>query len=573
MDRKLAAVLAADIVGYSALMDRDEAGTFSRVKKVIADIIAPTIAGHHGRIIKLMGDGVLAEFSSTVNAISSAIEVQAKLAEAAAGSREDDALVMRIGINLGDIIVDGDDIFGDGVNIAARLEALADPGGICISGTAFDTVDGKLECDFEDIGPQQVKNIAKPVRAFRIALSEKSADPPKPARERSIGVLPFDNMSGDPEQGYFSDGISEDVITDLSRIPNLFVAARNSSFVFRDKSSDIREVSRLLNVRYILEGSVRKAGNRVRISAQLIDGKTGGHIWADRYDRELEDIFAIQDEITNCIVDALSSALALKAPSSEKEIASVDPVAYDYALRARHLSYQYSRETNREAMRLFELAIATDPSLGLAYCGLSMNLNLAVMNGWLGTEKLYDAQLAAQKAVDLGPDDATARRVLALAKMWKNDLDGALKEADRAVSIAPNVAEVHATRGYILSYLGRSAEAVREIRTAITLDPLHPAIWLHFLAHAHYLNGDYGIAAELLERRIRREPQTDISRALLASCLGQSGKFEEAMHAWAELKKVNPDYSITEKARLLPYRRKQDWQSIVDGLAKAGINT
>jgi adenylate cyclase len=571
LERRLAAILAADVVGYSKLMAEDEESTLAQLKAHRANLFDPKIAEHNGRIIKLMGDGTLVEFASVVDAVNCAIAIQTAVAET------EDSIRLRIGINLGDVIVDGDDIYGDGVNIAARLEALATPEGVCISDLVYQSIRSKTDVAFVDVGEQELKNIEEPIRIWQwsqqaATSADSTISKPLELRDKpSIAVLPFDNLSGDPEQVYFSDGISEDVITDLSKIKSLFVAARNSTFAYRGKSIDLRNLSRVLNVQYILEGSVRRVGDRVRITAQLIDGKTGGHIWADRYDRDLQDIFAIQDEITGKIVGALSQALEIVPAKIIDPASQVNAKAYDYVLRARYLTYQFTREASADATALFKKAIDIDSSFGMAYWGLSINLNVAVTSGWIGDENSEDARKAALTAVRLAPTDVKARRALALSLLWQKELDMALAEMEEAISISPSTPELYATRGYILSYLGHTERAVTNIKTAIELDSHFPDIWLHFLGHALYLNRDFEAAADQLESRIRRQPQTDISRALLAACYGQLGRQNQAQAVWHELKQINPNYSLEEKQRILPYRRSQDWDLIIEGIRKAGI--
>lgn len=583
MERRLAAIFAADVVGYSKLMAADEAGTLAALQLHRREQFDPVVAEYNGRIVKLMGDGTLVEFPSVVQAVEAAIAIQTALAD------DNGPIKLRMGINLGDVMVEGEDIYGDGVNIAARLETLAEPGAVCVSDMVYQNICTKLDVVFEDLGERDLKNIAQPVRVWRWQRTGVNTTPTdaashtaspasniaisaKELRDKpSIAVLPFDNMSGDREQDYFSDGISEDVITDLSKIPSLLVAARNSTFAFRGGSVDLREVSSVLNVQYILEGSVRRAGNRVRITAQLIDCKTGGHIWADRYDRELEDIFAIQDEITSEIVGALSQALEIAPAKSGKPVSQVNAEAYDYALRGRYLTYLFTREASVEATELFEKAIEIDPEFGMAYWALSINLNTAVTNGWIGSENFDRAKNAAQTAVHLAPTDVKAKRALALTWLWQKDLDQAQKELVEAIAISPSTPELYATLGYVLSYLGQSEVAVSNLETAIELDRHFPEIWLHFLGHALYLNREFEAAAVQLESRIRRQPRTDISRALLAACYGQLGRANEAQNIWHELKQINPDYSLEEKKRILPYRRSQDWQLIIEGIGKAGI--
>ena len=387
--RRLAAILAADVVGYSGLMEADETGTLARLKLLRRDIIDPSIASHSGRIVKLMGDGALVEFASAVDAVTCAVEIQNSVHDHNAGQARDDGIRFRIGINVGDIIVDGDDIYGDGVNIAARLEALAEPGGIFISRTAADQVRDKVPIRIEDRGDFTVKNIARPIQVFCVMINEgpSAAGPAQGVlsaapKKLSIAVLPFANMSGGVEQEYFADGISEDIITALSKLSQLFVIARNSSFTFKGRNVNVQEVGRSLGVRYVLEGSVRKSGNRVRITAQLIDATSGGHLWAERFDRDLTDIFAVRDDVTQQIVDALALNLTegdrlRLAPEHTR-----NTEAYDCFLHGRELWHRLTKETNIAARDLLQRAIELDPKFASAHAFLALTHGLDYLNKW-----------------------------------------------------------------------------------------------------------------------------------------------------------------------------------------------
>ena len=374
--RRLAAILAADVVGYSCLMGIDKSGTLGALKAHLGELVEPSIAAHHGRIVKTTGDGVLAEFASVVDAVQCSVEVQTAMATRKAGLAEDRRIEFRIGINLGDVIVEGEDIYGDGVNVAARLEGLAEPGGICISRAARDQVRDKLSLDLKDLGEQAVKNIARPVRAFNVRLEApvpaSLEEAPKLPDKPSIAVLPFDNMSGDPEQEYFSDGIAEDIITDLSKVSGLFVIARNSSFAYKGKSPNVRDVCRELGVRTVLEGSVRKAGNRVRINAQLIDGQDGGHLWAEHFDRDLDDIFAVQDEVTHEIVAALKVQLKPDERTRIGRGGTGNMEAHDLCLKARERAQQFTANADAEARTMLERAVALDLDFTVAHAELAL---------------------------------------------------------------------------------------------------------------------------------------------------------------------------------------------------------
>jgi adenylate cyclase len=519
-----------------------------------------------GRVVKLTGDGFLAEFPTVQDAVNCTIQLQDGLVSS--------ALKFRIGVNLGDIIDDGRDIHGEGVNVAARIEALAEPGGICISGMVYESVRNRIDADYRDMGEQMVKNVSAPVRVYALGLAAAPVAPPPKITDRpSIAVLPFDNLSGDAEQEYFSDGISEDIITDLSKISTLMVVARNSSFTYKGRAVDLRTVAKELGVAYVLEGSVRKAGGRVRITAQLIDGADGAHLWAERYDRELEDIFAVQDEVARKIIEALEVTLS---PTEEARLGGpgTDNVeAYDYLLRGRELLYLFTEDATRASLEMFEKSISLDPDFAAPRWEMALALFNQFLSGWAGggQEILERGCRLAAEAVECNSEDSEAHRVLALGRLWSHDIDGAIVATDRALALDPNSATALGGRGHVLGYAGRYDEAIENIHNAMRLDPHYASIWLHFLAHAHVLKGDYETAIPLLQQRIRRSPETDISRMLLASCYGYLGETDEARQVWDEMLAINPDYSLEQKARVLPYKNPADWQHIVEGLAKAGL--
>ena len=456
VQRRLAAILAADVVGYSRLMGKDETGTLSALKQHRAGLIDPSIAEHRGRIVKLMGDGVLVEFASIVDAVECAVGIQHGMIKRNADTPENDQITFRIGINLGDIIIDDDDIYGDGVNVAARLEGEADPGGICISGDAYRQVVGKIDYIFEDLGERNLKNIAEPVKAYRwrdeiaaIAALSQSDQASVPDGEPSIAVLAFNNMSGDPEQEYFSDGIAEDIITDMSKVSGLFVIARNSSFTYKGQSVNLKRVASELGVNFILEGSVRKAANKVRVTAQLVDVTNGGHVWADRYDRDLDDIFAIQDDITRNIVEALKVELDLGDQAHPSSPRTTNMEAFDLQLRGRRLLSGFTPDGFAEAAQLFERSIELDPAYVSAYPGLALTHFISFTNGWNGaTEKSLEIGIQnAEKAVEIDPTEPEAYWALALGRFWQHNIEDALSAIDKGVALGPNHAEIHATRG------------------------------------------------------------------------------------------------------------------------------
>ena len=582
VQRKLTAILAADVAGYSRLMGADEEGTL-RTLTAHRAVIDGLIAEHHGRVVGAAGDSVLADFASAVDAVKCAVEIQQALGEKNAEVADARKMEFRIGVNLGDVIVKGDDIFGDGVNVAARLEGIADPGGICISRSTRDQVRDKLPFTLEDMGEHNVKNIARPVRVFRVLLPAVKSVAGEPATaaasalalpdKPSIVVLPFENMSGDPEQEYFSDGIAEDIITDLSKISALFVIARNSAFTYKGKATKVQEICRDLGVRYVLEGSVRKAGNRVRITSQLIDGATGGHLWAERYDRDLTDIFAVQDDVTQKIV----AAMAMKLTRDEKRrIAGrgTDNLeAYDCLLRGRELAGRHTKEAIAQARAMHERAIALDPKFAAAHAALAMTECLAYINQWgeAPGEKWQRAHEPAQMAVALDKTEPQAHLVLGIIYMWMNRHDEATAEAERALALEPNLAAAYATLSGVLHYSGRSEEALQSLDTAMRLDPHYPNIYLHFMGQNYFSLGRYEEAIAALKRRLIRNPETDVSRVLIAAAYGHLGRFDEARAEWAEAMRVNPEYSLEHKRKILPYKNPADFERIVDGLRQAGL--
>jgi adenylate cyclase len=480
---------------------------------------------------------------------------------------------------------------GDGVNIAARLEGIAQPGAICLSEDAFRQVRARLDLAVSDIGEVQLKNIAQPIRAYSLEVGvpaeAKSATPTKPtAPEKipvelappdkpSIAVLAFQNMSGDPEQEYFADGITEDVITDLSKIGGLLVIARNSSFAYKGKSVDIRVVARELGVRSVLEGSIRRAGNRVRITAQLIDAETGGHLWADRFDRELSDIFAVQDEVTRRIVDALKITLSPGESARLGDVETTNSMAHDFFLAGRETLWGTirNRETFERSTDLFEKAIGEDPSYGEPYAGLAfaqvLNWQFHWTDDW--SQSLEKAERHLDLALQKSPQVAFVHYVASVFYLWKKDLDRSAAEADVALNLNPNYAQAHNSRGIVNIYGGQPLAAVPHIEQAIRLDPAIKQLYVHFLGSAYLVAGDYEAAATQFRERIRLAPKTDLSRAFLAVALGHLGEAEEAGQIWRELMEINPKYSFAEHVGRLPFRSKADVDRLAGGLSKAGI--
>jgi adenylate cyclase len=501
MQRRLTAILSADVVGYSRLMELDEADTLSRLKALRRDVIDPRIAAHSGRIVKLMGDGALVEFGSVVDAVRCAIEIQRAMAKAEPQVAPDRRVQFRIGVNLGDVIVDGEDIYGDGVNVAARLQSLASPNGVAVSGTVREHVSGKLSIAFEDLGQHSVKNIERPVWVY-MARPESPAGPAAPsvvaAEKPSIAVLPFNNMSGEPEQEYFSDGITEDIITDLSKVSGLFVVARNSVFTYKGKPVKVQQVSQDLGIKFVLEGSVRKAGSRVRITAQLINGKDGGHIWADRYDRDLTDIFAIQDEITRTIVDQLKVKLLPEETKAVGQAPTGSVEAYTYCLRGRQFLHRHARSYYILAKRMFTRAIELDPLYARAYAGVADCDSFLFLH--------YNMEIPVE-------------RILAMSAKAL-DLDG-------------NLAEAHASRGLALSLDDRYAEAVVEFEAAIALDrTLFEGAY--FYARACFSKGELEKAATLFHQAASLKPDDYQSPLLLTGVYRALGRDRELLETAQE---------------------------------------
>ncbi len=581
-NRRLAAVLAADVVGYSRLMGADEAGTLAALKHHREAVFDPAVTQHKGRVVKLIGDGTLVEFGSVVDAVRCALAIQR--AVKALEPPNAGGITLRIGVNLGDIIIDGDDIYGDGVNVAARLEPLAEPGGVCVSSIVNESVGNRIDVAFRDGGEVTVKNIARPIRVWKwhpesdpvSAQPQAKAAMAEPAKPEppSIAVLPFDNMSNDPEQEYFSDGITEDIITDLSKVAGLLVIARNSSFAYKGKTFDIRTVGRELGVKSVLEGSIRRAGNRVRITAQLIDAATGGHIWAERYDRDLTDIFAVQDEVTRHIVEALKVKLTPVEAARIADTPTDSPEAHDLFLRAREFLFglKGSREVFDEAVAMLKRAIELDPDYAEAYSGLAMANNLDNQNQWTGAPDSFEravhfAQVGAKK----GPDVPYCRFVAAVMAIWSRDLKRGRQECEAALALNPNFALAYGTLGLVEIYSGNPEGAIPLEERAMRLDPGFVHQTLHFLGTAYLAAGKYETAAATFRERIRLSPKTDLSRGLLVAALGHLGETEEARRVWAEVKEISPKYTFAGHLARLPFTDPTDAERIREGFAKAGV--
>jgi adenylate cyclase len=576
VQRRLAAILAADMVGYSRLMEADETGTITRQKAHRAELIDPEIATHGGRIVKTTGDGVLVEFPSVVDATDCAVAIQRAMAEREVEVSENRRIQYRIGINLGDIVIDGDDIFGDGVNIAARLEGLAEPGGVCISDMVHQSVAGKLDLAFEDLGEQQVKNITKPVRAYRVTIDQtpavSSAVPPGLPDKPSIAVLPFDNLSDDPQQEYFSDGMAEDLITDISSISGLFVIARNSSFAFKGQAIDVIEVAAKLGVKHILEGSVRKMGTKLRVNAQLIDAASGGHIWAQRYDGDMEDIFEFQDNIREQIVAALRVSLTLtdKAFAERKPTNSFE--AYDLFLKGRSNFYHFTPEHLLEAIKCLEEAIEIDPNFGDAYGFLSFCHWYGWIDMWPGFDDTLDrAHELAERGVALDGTSAIALTRLGWVQTWMRRYDQAVTNSEKAIALAPNNAEVYANYGDVLNYWGNPERGLEMVEKAFSLDTFHPPNWEMYAGISHLLMRHYDKAVARFSRSIEQSPIYVHSHECLAWAYVELDRLDDARDSIKTVLEIKPNFTVQEAARIMPYRRDEDRNRALDALRKAGL--
>jgi adenylate cyclase len=577
LPRKLAAILYADVAEYSRMTHQDEDATHHKLNKYL-DLFATRIENHRGRVMHFAGDAILAMFDAAIDAVNCASTVQQEIADRNDAIPAGNGLLFRIGINTGDVFEDRGDVFGDGVNIAARLEGLAEPGGICVSETVRSAIGRKPGIEFQFIGEQTVKNIDDPVRAYivgsvdvgRFGLSQSSQTQPP---ELSIAVLAFNNMSGDDDQQYFSDGISEDITTDLSKLPGLLVIARNSAFSYKGRSVKVAQICRELGVRYVLEGSVRKSGQRVRINAQLIDGTTGGHVWAERYDRKLTDIFTVQDQVTSDIVAAILPTLT--SVDSEQSRQRETPVfeAYDYFLKGREFALLDTEEAMQQAQPLLQQAIELDPKFSSAYSYLARCYTLNDINNWgkPGQRSLNKALELGRKAVSLNPANPHAHFTVGTTALWLKMNDLARQEVKASLDIDSNFSEGHAAMSMIQIYSGEPEKALDSLAAAMRLDPHYRDINLHLLGQAYFHQERYQDAANALKRRLIRKPESDISRVLLASTYGHLGDFDKSRIEWEAALSSNPGYSIEQKRKMLPYQNPADFEQIVDGLARAGL--
>jgi len=575
--RKLRAILSADVKGYSLLMADDETSTIQTLK-AYKQIMSDLIIQHSGRVVDSPGDNLLAEFPSAVDAVECAVEVQKKLKKENARFVEGRRLKFRIGVNIGDVVQDGDRIYGEGVNIAARIENLADAGGVCISRNTYDQIKNKLQVETEYLGEHEVKNIKELIRVYRILLD---SDAPKPLVEEklelpdkpSIAVLPLDNMSGDPSQEYFSDGLTEQIINGLCKVSNLFVIARNSSFAYKRKSINVLQVGKELGVRYILEGSVQKAGDRVRITVQLIDATTDYHMWSESYDRNLSDIFALQDEITLKLMDTIQIKLTIGEQARLWAGMTTKIQAFDMEMRGQDCFFRNNEKDNEQARQFFKEAINIDKSYAIAYASLGFTHTSDLIFGWSKSpiKSFEQAEKCAENALGLNDSFDMAHILLAWNCMVKRQHDEAIREAERAVELSPNGAQAHASLAFIHCFADNTELAIELIKRAFRLDPIPPQFYYTVLAVAYRLEGHYEKAIELVNKCLSENPDNLQALLVLAACYSLLNKTEEANKASKEILRVNPTFTVGNYETTLPYKSQDVLDSYMDALRKAGL--
>jgi TolB-like protein/Tfp pilus assembly protein PilF len=578
VERRLAAILAADVVGFSRLMGVDEAGT-ARALRGHREAISPIVTEHDGRIVKTIGDGVLLEFPSVVAAVRCAAAIQRLMAERNAVAPADQRMLFRIGINLGDVLIEGDDILGDGVNVAARLEEISEAGGICISEDVYRQIDGKVDISFADMGLHHLKNIARPLRTFRAHLEQimplRAPGPALPHRP-SIAVLPFGNMSSDPAQDYFGDGIVEEITIGLSRIRWLFVIARNSSFTYKGRAVDVKQVGRELGVRYVLEGSVRRAAHRVRISAELVEATTGVHIWADRFEGGMEDIFELQDRVTANVVGAIGPKLEQAEIERAKHKPTENLDAYDYFLRGLAALHRWSREANNEALRLFYRAIELDPEFAAAYGMAARCYSQRKASGWMvdRAQEAAETERLARHAAALGKDDAVALSTAGIAFAYVLGAhDHGADLLQRALALNPNLASAWLFSGWARIWLGEPEVAIDHLARAMRLNPQDPQIFnaQAAMAAAYFFAGQYEDASSWAHAAIREQPVHFIATCVAAASHALAGQAQEATEAMTRLRQLDPDFRLSRLNDFFPIRRPDDAARWADGLRIAGL--
>jgi TolB-like protein/class 3 adenylate cyclase/Flp pilus assembly protein TadD len=582
VERRLAAVLAADVAGYSRLMGADEEGTLARLKAVRKALVDPAIASHRGRIVKTTGDGMLIEFASAVDAMRSAVEVQRRMAEQNATVPQDQRIEFRIGIHVGDIIFDDNDIFGDGVNIAARLEGISEPGGVCISDDAQRQIRAKVDVAFDDKGPQKLKNIADPMRVWSVRLDGSAPSPANPSispiqplalpDKPSIAVLPFQNMSGDPEQEYFADGMVDDIITALSHFTSLFVIARNSSFTYKGRAVDIKQVGRELGVRYVLEGSVRKAAGRLRISGQLIEASTGAHLWAEKFDGALEDVFELQDAVTERVVGAIEPSIKQAEINRARTKPTSNLDAYDYYLRAFQQTIKYTREGSDAGLDYIHQAIALDPGYALAKAFLSVIYMTRWIQGWGAPGDPARGLAVAREAIVQGSDDPSVLRWAGHTLGFWGDHDRSIALLEKAARLNVNGSQILASLGWVKVYACTDTErAIAHFERSIRLSPRDPemASTLAGIAFAHLIAGHNEQALAFAQQSIDEGPQYTSGHRAKITALIFLNRPEEAKAAAEALLTYDPQFTISSR---LPIYRKSDFhQRYHEALKAAGL--
>jgi adenylate cyclase len=579
MDHRLAAVLAADMVGYSRLMEVDERGTLARLRAHRIELIDPAIAKNQGNIIKTTGDGMLVEFQSVTDAARCAIEIQERMRRRNSDVANDRRIDFRIGINLGDIIFEDGDIYGDGVNIAARVEQLADIGGIFVTAAVHDQIDGRVDVAFEDLGEKLLKNISRPVRLYRLVVAPPEQGPgpggayavTKAAVVKpTVAVLPFTNMSGDPEQEFFADGLTEDILTELSRRRELFVISRTSTFVYKGHAANLREVAQKLGARYLVEGSVRKSGDRLRVSVQLIDTANDAHIWAERYDRKLDDIFSIQDEITSAIVATLPGRLEAAQQDQLARLKPSSMAAYECVLAAKALHHRSTRQDNTEALKLIDRALQLDPDYAHAHAWRGCILGQGWGYGWCEDKDAVFKEVAFEldRAMALDDNDPDVHRILAAIAIVQNDMNRARYHQDRALELNPNYDLVVVQMGELFTWLGRAEEGLEWIRKAMRLNPHHPARFWSHLGKAHFVGRQYAQAIEGFMHLSTMDAQ---QHAFIAACYGWLGDRTASSAHVMRLRQLDPELDLEKFLATTHYANDADLQHLREGLVRAGL--
>ncbi|MFQ5545397.1 MAG: adenylate/guanylate cyclase domain-containing protein [Acidiferrobacterales bacterium] len=575
LPRRLAAILYADVAGYSKLTGQDEDATHRTLSECL-DLISSTVNEHGGKVMHYAGDAILACFNAASDALGCAVEAQKELQQRNEGKSDTQCVMFRMGVNLGDVIEDRGDIYGNGVNVAARLESLAEPGGICVSESIRGAVGTKLSLQYEPLGPQEVKNIEEPVLAHKVQLKTTSSIPSDSTMlspnvsKPSIAILPFTNMSGDVEQEYFADGLTEDIITALSRFRSFFVIARNSTFTYKGQAVKIQEVGKELGARYVAEGSVRRAGNRVRITVQLIDADNGNHLWAQNYDRDLDDIFAVQDEVTQSIVTALPERIEAADLERGRRKRTEQMVAYDYFLRGREFHHKFEQEACRKGVELLEKAVELDPNFALGWAWLSCTVGQAWTRSYMpDSERLWKRCVtAAHKSMELDENDSECHRIVSEIRLLEEKYDEAEYHNKRGLEVNPNNPLLLAQRGYLLAYVGRPDEGVEWINKVIRLDPFHPEAYYANLGIVLHATHKYAEAIDVFKRVPAPKATHQAYRISCHAKLEQISQMDECKNKLFEL---DPDFTISSYAKFLRYKNPADLDHYLDGLRKAGL--